>query len=92
MDPIDICKRDPFSELTISCSDTDVILILLNYFGQSPVLPFSSQPRIGTIYIRSTNIYSTCVQSSPWIPPDHSKVPNRQVSRLYKEILLEYFY
>ena len=33
---IDVCKRDPFSELTISCSDTDVPLILLNYFEQLP--------------------------------------------------------
>ena len=29
---IDVCKRDPFTEFTISCSDTDVLLILLNYF------------------------------------------------------------
>ena len=33
---IDICKRDPFTELTISCSDTDVLLFLLNYFDQLP--------------------------------------------------------
>ena len=33
---IDVCRRDPFSELTISCSDTDVLLILLNYFEQLP--------------------------------------------------------
>lgn len=33
---IDVCKRDPFSELTISCPDTDVLLILLNYFDQLP--------------------------------------------------------
>ena len=25
-------KNDPFTELVISCSDTDVLLILLNYF------------------------------------------------------------
>ena len=25
---IDECRRDPFSELTINCSDTDVLLIL----------------------------------------------------------------
>ena len=31
---IDITRRNPFSELTIACSDTDVLLILLNYFGQ----------------------------------------------------------
>ena len=28
--------RDPFTELTLSCSDTDVLLILLNYFDQLP--------------------------------------------------------
>ena len=33
---IDVCKRDPFTELTISYSDTDVLLILLNYFDQLP--------------------------------------------------------
>ena len=33
---IDVCKRDPFSELTINCSDTDVLLILLHYFEQLP--------------------------------------------------------
>ena len=33
---IDVCRRDPFSELTISCSHTDVLLILLNYFEQLP--------------------------------------------------------
>ena len=33
---IDVCKRDSFTELTISCSDTDVLLIFLNYFGQLP--------------------------------------------------------
>ena len=33
---IDVCRRDPFSELTISCSDTDVLLIVLNYFKQLP--------------------------------------------------------
>ena len=32
---IDVCRRDPFSELT-SCSDTYVLLILLNYFEQLP--------------------------------------------------------
>ena len=31
---IDVCRRDPFRELTISCSDNDVLLILLNYFEQ----------------------------------------------------------
>ena len=33
---IDVCRRDPFSELTISCSDIDVLLTLLNYFEQLP--------------------------------------------------------
>ena len=33
---IDVCKRDPFTVLTISCSDTNVLLILLNYFDQLP--------------------------------------------------------
>ena len=33
---MDVCRRDPFSELTISCSDTDVLRILLNYFEQLP--------------------------------------------------------
>ena len=33
---MDVFRRDPFSELTISCSDTDVVLILLNYFEQLP--------------------------------------------------------
>ena len=31
---IDISKRDPFTELVVSCSDTDVLLILLHYFNQ----------------------------------------------------------
>ena len=31
-----MCRRDSFSELTISCSDTDVLLILLNYIEQLP--------------------------------------------------------
>ena len=33
---IDVCRRDPFCELTIGCPDTDVLLILLNYFEQLP--------------------------------------------------------
>ena len=31
---IDVCKRDPFTDLVISCSDTDVLLILLYYFDE----------------------------------------------------------
>ena len=31
---IDVCRRDPFSELTISWLDIDVLLTLLNYFEQ----------------------------------------------------------
>lgn len=31
---IDVCKRDPFTDLVISCSDTDVLLILLHYFDE----------------------------------------------------------
>ena len=33
---MDVCRKNPFSELTISCSDADVLLILLNYFEQLP--------------------------------------------------------
>ena len=33
---MDVGRRDPFSKLKISCSDTDVLLILLNYFEQLP--------------------------------------------------------
>ena len=33
---IDVCRRDPFSELTIGCSDTDVLQILLNHFEELP--------------------------------------------------------
>lgn len=29
---MDVCRTDPFSELTISYSDTNVLVILLNYF------------------------------------------------------------
>ena len=29
---VDVSKRDPFTELVILCSDTDVLLILLHYF------------------------------------------------------------
>ena len=29
---IDVTQRDPSTDLMISCSDTDVLLILLNYF------------------------------------------------------------
>ena len=29
---IDVSKRDPFSELVVMCSDTDVLLLLLHYF------------------------------------------------------------
>ena len=31
---LDISKRDPFSELVVFCSDTDVLLILLHYFDK----------------------------------------------------------
>ena len=31
---MDVCKRDRFSELMISCSSTNVLLTLLNYFEQ----------------------------------------------------------
>ena len=30
------CRNYPYSELTISCSDTDVLLILFKYFEQLP--------------------------------------------------------
>ena len=30
---IEVCKRNPFSDVTISCSDADVLFILLNYQG-----------------------------------------------------------
>ena len=30
----DVSKRDPFSELVVSCSDTVVLLILLHYFDK----------------------------------------------------------
>ena len=33
---IGVRKRDSFTELTISCSDSDVLLVLLNYFDQLP--------------------------------------------------------
>ena len=33
---MDVCSRDTFSGLMISCSDTDVMLIRLNYFEQLP--------------------------------------------------------
>ena len=33
---MNVCSRDTFSELMITCSDTDVMLILLNYFEQLP--------------------------------------------------------
>ena len=29
---IDVTKRDPFTDLVVLCSDTDVLLILLHYF------------------------------------------------------------
>ena len=29
---LDVSKRNPFTDMVISCSDTDVLLILLNYF------------------------------------------------------------
>ena len=32
----DVCRRDLFRELTISCSDKNVLLILLNHFVQLP--------------------------------------------------------
>lgn len=32
MHVMDVCRTDPFSELTINCSDTNVLVILLNYF------------------------------------------------------------
>ena len=49
---IDVCKRDPFSELTISCSDTDVLLILLNYFEQLPSTTVFKQETIVTTSVR----------------------------------------
>lgn len=33
---MDVCRKDPFSELTISCSDSDVLLIPLTYFERLP--------------------------------------------------------
>ena len=33
---IDVAKRDPFCDLTIKCSDTDVLLLLLHYFKDLP--------------------------------------------------------
>ena len=33
---IEVCKRDPCSEIIINCSDTDFLLILLHYFQQLP--------------------------------------------------------
>ena len=33
---IDVCNRNPFSELVIKCSDTDVLLILLHYVDNIP--------------------------------------------------------
>ena len=33
---IDTCRRDKYSGLTVSCSDTDVLLILLHYFEEIP--------------------------------------------------------
>ena len=29
---LDVCRSDPLSEVVASCSDTDVLLLLLNYF------------------------------------------------------------
>lgn len=34
--PMDVFGKGPSSKLTISCSDTVVLLILLNYFEQLP--------------------------------------------------------
>ena len=31
---IDVSRRDPFTEIVVSCSDTDVFLILLHYFEE----------------------------------------------------------
>ena len=31
---IDISRRDPFTDIVVSCSDTDVLLILLYYFDE----------------------------------------------------------
>ena len=31
---VDVSRRNPFTELLIFCSDTDVLLILLNYFEE----------------------------------------------------------
>ena len=33
---MDVCRKDPFRELTISCSDSDVLLIPLTYFERLP--------------------------------------------------------
>ena len=31
---LDVSKRDPFTDLAISCTDTDVLLILIHYYEQ----------------------------------------------------------
>ena len=42
---LEVSKRDPFSELLFFCSDTDVLLILLQYFDK-----LSSSTIFKTIY------------------------------------------
>ena len=34
LNALDVSKRDPFTDLVISCSDTDVLLILIHYYEQ----------------------------------------------------------
>jgi len=40
---LDVCKNGPFTELVIACSDTDVLLIILNYFKISIAAQFLKQ-------------------------------------------------
>ena len=34
LNSLDVSKRDPFTDLVISCSDTDTLLILIHYYEQ----------------------------------------------------------
>ena len=67
---LDVSKRDPFSELVVFCSDTDVLLILLHYFDDK----LSSSTIFKTInreFVQRKiyeNVAPQCLQSFTWLP------------------------
>ena len=52
----DVTKRNPFSELVVMCSDTDVLLLLLHYFERISSSTIFRQLSMNTPYARHENL------------------------------------